>query len=173
MQKGFKEVMALLGAMLAAPSIISLIQHFFAVGLVGYFADFVTFYRALVEPVFTVLYWPARALIAAMDWPLVIPAWLQDLHALSFAGAALFTRALVAAEAHENKTYNALAFAIFTFGFGVTLLGLFLLIGIAQAMTSRPEKQNNPPLWRQVRLFGWATTFGVVAFYVANATALV
>ena len=90
-RRTYDRAFAILGAMMAAPAIISLLQHIFDFDLSFHFRNFLQFYRALLRPFFDWIYGLFAPLLSLIG--IVLPAWLRDVHTLSFVGAAMTARA--------------------------------------------------------------------------------
>lgn len=177
--------MALLGVLVSANAIISVIQHGFQIGLVPYLADLVSYYRQLTTPLFDVLYWPLETLFHLVGWRLAIPLWFQDLHLLSFIGGGLIGRGLANERVIGGYWGGIVVGLIYgLIGFGLVLL-FFVLMGmlipgtVHQSVQLRPNQNPVVALatFNAVKFAigaGWATIGAVVLFYVLNSgTALV
>lgn len=182
MRHTFATVYGGLGLLLAIPAFISVIQHVWDVGLVAYLSDFVTFYRALLHPVFEFLYAPIRPIL--QQWSINIPPWVQDLHALSIAGGGLWVRANNAAaevdqEFIERGDRDYLGFTLKSMipaFFGLGLFVLVLTIAIAPLILAATVKTildgdhvDLEDSALQLVLQFLAIAAGVFAFYFVNA----
>jgi hypothetical protein len=81
-----------IGVTFAAATAINLIQHGFNIHLNWGFAHFLAFYRDALFPLINVIQWPVRAILEALDLKITVPAWLKDLHILSFVLGGLYVR---------------------------------------------------------------------------------
>ena len=88
----FRAVITILGAIVAAPTLISMIQQILQVGLTWHFAEFVSFYRKLFAPIIDFIQWPLRTVLQWLQFDFAIPQWLKDLQILSFIGAGIGAR---------------------------------------------------------------------------------
>lgn len=170
-KREFDGVMLVLGALFAAPTLISLIQHIAQVGLHWYFADFVDFYRALVTPLIDLIQAPIRWLLAAfgIDW--TIPRWVKDLHTLSFLGTGFLMRGVSTAYFESGIRTIVVGFAIALL-FGFIGYGLVIILFLPFVLTRMTEDKNDERTMhrdRTIRLVVAATIAAVVVFYVGNA----
>ena len=120
-KREFDGVMWVLGSLVAAPSMISVVQHAFDIGLQGAFLESVAHYRRLATPVIDLVQLPISALLHLIGVSWDIPQWCKDLHALSFVGAGIFARATDS----DSRTLLSIT-RIFVTSFGVGFLGLGL-----------------------------------------------
>jgi hypothetical protein len=192
--RGFKEAMWLLGVLVTSASIISLIQHGFSIKLSPILDEIVVYYRALVAPLFSLLYSPIEAVIRwlALDWHL--PQWLRDLHTLSFIGAGIYVRNQFGGSSNQSTGwlywYGVGAGTLFA---GFLFFGLYTLIFVLAFATFLPSvvaswierthpRQSTPishggspnfPIWtaasmRRAGIYAWATIAAVIVFYGIN-----
>jgi hypothetical protein len=164
MKKAFDHMLWVLGALLSAPALISLVQRMLDIGLVAQFADFVSFYRALMHPVFEVLYAPLRMLF---HWS--IPHWVQDLQLLAFIGAGAIVRGAMVTDTEEDKGLSAtLGYGLFLVFAGLTFFGLaaFLLPVIFLNWKRLREDQRREQLGVAGSMA--ASLAAVIVFYVSN-----
>jgi hypothetical protein len=88
----FNWTMAILGAIFALPTIVSLVQRGFDIHLNWGFVHFVEFYRAVAMPVVSMVEAPIRMVFGLLHLSWEIPQWALDLHTLSFVLAAIYVR---------------------------------------------------------------------------------
>lgn len=166
-KRDFGWATAVLGGLLSAPMVISLVQQGFHVDLNWGFAHFVEFYRGFVHPIVDVIQWPLRVV---MGWMQIdrFPLWLKDLHSLSFVGAAIFVRAGNMARRKKPESFfdalsDQLSSIAQTLWIGFTgggLIGPFLLA---------PRGEDLGVHTRRQLTMAAAVLAAVVVFYVGNA----
>lgn len=164
MKKAFEHMLWVLGALLSAPALISLVQRMFDVGLVTQFADFVAFYRELLQPVFEVLYAPLRMLF---HWS--VPEWVSDLQLLAFIGGGALMRGAMATDTEEDKGLGStVGYGLFLVFAGLTFFGLtaFLLPVIFLNWKRLREDQRRQQLGVAGSMA--ASLAAVIVFYVSN-----
>ncbi len=90
----FSMALSILGMVFSASAIISLIQRGAHVELQWGFAHFLRFYREWTAPIIELVQVPALWILAKLQihLPFPLPQWANDLHTLSFVGAAVFVR---------------------------------------------------------------------------------
>ncbi|MBL8530628.1 MAG: hypothetical protein JNK94_02740 [Hyphomonadaceae bacterium] len=171
MSSGFKDTLGILGSIAAAPSIISLLQHMFALDLSPFAADFVEFYRDLMRPIFETAYWPVHRIAQSLNLNFVVPEWMGWMHALAFAGMSIFYRALDVDGRFDLHPMGRLLLCIgFSLAAALTLMGLVvLLFAVLPWMFMWRGKTDDE---RRVGVYGWAAVLGVLAFYGLNGAVL-
>lgn len=184
---------AMLGAVFASSSLISLIQHGLNIHLSWGFADFVRFYRGGVDPLLDVILWPLHAALASfqIDWQ--APRWLRDLWTLSFVFTGMLYRGILAGLGFQGAgsqlsravstvtgmlLFGLTGFAIPTLVFSVLRLGgeaekdLFRGFGTGLGMPA-PLRAYVLARWesvrRSMRVLLFVTLVAVVTFYVGNS----
>jgi hypothetical protein len=161
-RKTFDWTFALLGGLFTAPSVISLLQRSFTLSLAENFADFVAFYRGLTTPLFSVLYFP-------FQW-LDIPAWVGDLHVLSFVGMGVWLRGYLVAHAEIFREagwrLRAIMLAVCAV-LALLFLGLPVLVWVLPVMFGWRGKRTARE-YQATALVGWVAVGAVIAFYVGN-----
>lgn len=185
--------MMVLGALLSASSVISLIQHGFHFDLNWGFEHFVAFYRGIITPVLDVVLWPVNALLGQLnswfdiDWD--IPQWMEDLWTLSFVGAAIEVRSNLRSTetldmprwkaqriAWRMRLYMAGAFLLMFVVLGLTGWGLFQLL-TAFSSPKDPADTDDTEIKRTAlrnahyRTNVLMTGAAVIVFYITNAIA--
>ena len=160
MRKVFDEIQALLGILVAIPAIVSLIQHWHEIQIADVLTDALSFYRGLATLVFGWLYAGVEKLAEVVGWEFRIPVWLKDLHTLSVISTSIFARAFRLA----GNTANGWSFWPSFLLIALSGLGLLTIPFMMLAMVGVLNGQSFP----NIRTVAWATTLGVVAFYVTN-----
>jgi hypothetical protein len=180
MKSAYGFVIAVLGGLAAAPSVISILQREFAFGLVPALAGMVQFYRELLQPVGKILYAPLRPMLDALGWE--VPVWLQELHVLSFIAASVVMRSLLLTADHRRVLRHLRGLVIVfttTFLLGITFLalpalGVALFSGLFRWLAPR-ELSEDGKRGEALGIFTvqavGATTVAVAAFYVTNLVA--
>jgi hypothetical protein len=171
----------LIGAILSAPAIISLIQHIFDIGLIPVLEEAVAFYRAIVHPIVQLvrdlLPWlPERPVLIPVD-PANRDGGLagDDLYVLSVAGANILFRSAATkfqasphpAPFHELVIIWLLSVAVV----GLTGFGVVMMFGAAAALPYpllRHWLYSDDDFWSPMSQAAWATLVSVGSFYVSN-----
>ncbi|MCB1443952.1 MAG: hypothetical protein KDJ72_13110 [Methyloceanibacter sp.] len=181
----------MLGFLVTASTVISLLQRGFDISLVFSLDRLLEYYRELVKPFYAILHVPWQWVFRQFDS--VLPSWFQDAHTLSFICAAISMRAFTLGrfEGEEDKfptVAHRLGGAFFG---GYTFLSLVLLPGILFSMLLLPVGFFNHYRWSGTTegllqnmldiaaenstldnllmgIFGWFTLFSVTAFFVVN-----
>jgi hypothetical protein len=190
MQSTFSRLTWLLGALLAAPTVISILQHSMKPTLAGEFAQALNFYRELLKPFFQVLYYPVRAIIQACHLSWSIPQWLSDLHMASFLSVGIIGRGIFMLKAAEKRPerythtfkdgttqelstsgqdFIAVLFLAFL---GLVFAGVPLLLMLPWSMWLSITNSKKDVSFTSVGLTAWATLAAVSLFYLANQYAL-
>ena len=149
-------------------SVISLIQHFFNVGIAEVFSDFLSYYRQLVYQFFGFF---------GQLFSIQFPEKMMDLWALSFVGAGAYVRT-------PNIEYNRLfrdrdiwlfprywKGLLFVF-MGLSFIGLAILLAVFQPQTYVDELSIEPQnLMRGTIINALIVLSGVLVFFSLNAYA--
>jgi hypothetical protein len=181
-----------LGALLSASSVISLIQHGFHFQLNWGFDHFVAFYRGMITPVMDVVLWPVQALLGWLHVDWIIPQWLKHLWVLSFVGAGIAGRSLHRAlleEVQAEPEFRRLArqglsfvvmrafwvFWVWLFAIGLLGVGLFVVFfafGKDEVLGDGKDGIGDGIGFHHfLRTNLIMTVVAVIAFYVSNAIA--
>lgn len=160
LKKVYDEVQLLLGLLLAVPAIVSLIQHWTGFSIAEALLRGLDFYRGLASIVFGPLYALLERAAEAVGWRLAVPIWLKDLHTLSIVITGMWARAFRLA----GNTARGWSFWPALLIVGLSGLGLLTIPFMLLAMVGVLKGQDFP----SVRTVSWATTLGVVGFYVTN-----
>ena len=163
-----KNTLKVLGIMVGTISVISFSQRIFDVGLIAVERAVVEYYREIANLIFAA---PMELL------GIKVPATLTDIWALSFVGALAYTRTpkIELSRIFRNnprltkiKHWKILLFFIF----GITGIGLFVLVGAFSPTTYADDFHEEPldlskgAARNALYIFG-----GALAFFVLNAFA--
>jgi hypothetical protein len=154
-------ILEIAGILFGVPTVVSLIQHIWGFELAGVLLLVLEQYRQLLAPVFEFIQQPI-AWFASL-WHYQLPAWLNDLHTLSFIGASFGYRAL-------QKSNEPVTEGIWTYlssiVWGAMFLGLYFIAKLVVSMFfgRRTQDQEMHTMFDA----GWITALGVSIFYLAN-----
>jgi len=197
MKQFLGKIWGILGVVVSASSVFSLLQRGFEFPLSLSLFDFLSYYRELIDPIFQFCYKPIYWIFG----PINIPSWLSDAQTLSFVSGAIYIKTkrseIVNGERVHFKTWKTWIPAIISIGF--TLAGLLWIPIILAGMIMFPIYYINhlrwyPSLkWYQFKkvihstyvgagsegapihtsaIFGYLTTIVVIAFYIWNRMGL-
>jgi hypothetical protein len=165
---------ALLGALLSAPAIISLIQKLFKVGLAPIFSDILDYYRNLYYPVVEAL----QKLLAFIPWfdfyaliysSLMSHEVYKDLTALSFISAIALYRVVMrnnlSFDDLVSVTIVAIIFLVLFVVLALTLIPLIFPLGVLFNMTRYKDNSERLEYLTSLAL----AAIAVAVFYVTNA----
>lgn len=196
----FKQALWLLGVMLSASALISVLQGAFEIGLAPVLADSVAFYRSIADPLLDVLYVPVQFIAEKLHLHFQPPQWFRDAHIMSMIGAASRARATLAID-DETRTseIGGMNFVLLAIA-GLLGFGLVLVLVIIFHMIFPPLKRVTPPPFRvfhssenkdsfarmqhshhqerhlsyvsrkHLAISGWAVLSAVVVFYLLNTS---
>lgn len=154
---------ALLGSVVSAFAIVSLIVKAFAIGLSPIMLETLEYYRSVANFLF-------GGLLDALRWimpTLSVPDWLKDVWALSFVGGAVGGRAFLLAEGTTpGRFVAAIACALIA---GVTFAGLLVVVlWLAQILNPLPKgRLAGSPASRMRRVYGVALSIWAILLLTA------
>jgi hypothetical protein len=170
----YKFWIALLGALLSAPAIISLIQKLAKIGLAPTLAGILDYYRNLYYPVVGAL----QSLLAFIPWfdfyALIYSAFMsrdvyKDLTALSLVSAIALYRVVMrnnlSLDELVSATIVALVFFVVFAVLALTLIPLIFPLGVLLNMT---RYKDNTERWEYLISLALAAV-AVAVFYITNA----
>ena len=175
--KDYKDVLWVLGALLSAPALVSFVQHVLQVGLEPAFAEFVQFYRSLVQPVVSIVAAVFRPFFAIFG--IALPDWYGDAYTLAVIGNALWMRALSRDLDEKTGETPPASVAGVILGFYLTvavmlfsglLFGVFYLLTpfLPTRLLTNFVRYERGPL-NKLRRLVLITLAATIAFYVGNA----
>ena len=175
MRKTYRLAYSILGVLLAAPILVSLIQHVLNIGLAPNLDVFVTSYRNLITPIFGPLYSLVSGVLGQLGFAWTYPAWLPDLHALSFVCAAVYLAGHYNAQDQREapdakpqsptrKIMRGVERVAFAMASGLFGLGLFWSFSVVLRVIGHWVEEDD----KLIAKAGWATIAAVAAFYGAN-----
>lgn len=145
--KEFKFWIGLIGALLSAAPIISLIQKLFNIGLMPIFANAVTYYRGITYPLVDWLRY-AMSYIPFLDLYRFIFSWFMSLEAyrdftvLSFVVTAALLRRPITATPPPNRSASVVII-IFSLLIAPTLIPLVFTFYLLAAWDKNPNDRSN------------------------------
>lgn len=167
--KIFRDIKFLIGILVVAPNVISLIEHVFEIGLRDAFGDLVTYYRSILSPLLSVLTTPIEQILSLLGVNFTFPNWARDVYALSFAGAGIAIRASADTYAEGQRPRVLMAAgAAKAVTLGAVGLGLVNLLQVIAAMLGAAVWPKAPNFTRSVRRTGWAVAAAVIAFFAGG-----
>ncbi len=156
----FKYLAILMGML----SVISLVQHFFDVGLNGLFYDFINYYRMMQFKVINLLH-------------LTLPKPMLDFWTLSFIGAGAHIKVNGIEDVRLFREYRSLmTFKYWKFFYfiiiGVTFLGCLFFTAIISPHTYiECPNQESQRVLRETILNSFVVILGMILFFALNAYA--
>lgn len=142
----FGKIWSILGIVLSASSIVSLLQIGFDLKLALSPSELLNFYRELLQPIYHLLYTPVLWIIGDVK----IPNWVTDAQTLSIVISSIYVRAKnvkrINGEVVHFKSLVSKIIAIFLLGF--TLIGLLFLPFILIGMIMLPVYYVNQLRWQ-------------------------
>jgi hypothetical protein len=144
--RGFlSKIWNLLGIVLSASSIISLMQIGLDINLNLNLADFLRFYRELVQPIYNFLYKP----ILWVFGDFYIPSWVMDAQTLSIVVSSIYVRVKSAKRINGETVHfkSILSKIIAVSVLGLSMIGLLFLPFIILGMIMLPIYYINQLRW--------------------------
>ncbi len=136
MKSIFNSIWSVLGVLVSASSLFSLAQRGFERPLAVSLADLLQYYRALVFPIFEVLYTPIYWVFPSFE----IPHWVTDAQVISIAATSVYIEAKSALRVEGEQVHFKTIWSKLqtTLVVGLTLLGLLFVPIILIAMIMLP-----------------------------------
>ena len=190
----FNKTWGVLGVVLSASSIFSLLQRGFDIPLAFSLFELVHYYRSLVAPIFEFLYNPIYWIFPSLE----IPNWVTDAQIVSIFMTSIYIKAKSTLRVNGKqvhfKTFWSKVHTIIAVGF--TLIGLLFLPIVIFAMVMLPISYINHLRWNRgtlkwyhvkkvleritvtsgtdmayvtiAAIYGYITLFTVVVFFMFN-----
>ena len=157
---------AIIGGLVSAGSLISLVQKFFNIGLAPVLAEFVAYYRRIAH--------------FFVDWlffwvPFEVPGWYKDAYVISFVFLVTFVRAIVAVLVFRYPSGGSKAIPFFAAGlvgalfWSVPLVGLFMPLAAPRLLGGFEQQDEAKAMLRLYTKMLFAMAIATVAFFALNS----
>ena len=190
----FNKIWSVLGVVLSASSIISLLQQGLDISLAFSLSELVAYYRSLVTPIFEFLYNPLYWIFPSLE----IPNWVTDAQIVSIFVTSIYIKAksnirVNGKQVHFRTLWRKVHTIIVV---GYTLIGLLFLPIVIFAMAMLPISYVNHIRWNRgtlkwyrvkkvleritvtsgtdmayvtiAAIYGYITIFTIVVFFMFN-----
>lgn len=145
------KIWGIIGTLVSASSIFSLLQHGFDFPLTMSFSDFLNYYRELVIPIYQFLYQPIYWIFGDIN----IPNWISDAQTLSIVATSIYVKTksskIVNGEQVHFKSFWSKIITIIVSG--ISLIGLFFIPIILLGMIMFPIYYINHLRWYNLKWY--------------------
>ncbi|NNL15685.1 MAG: hypothetical protein HKO81_03470 [Flavobacteriaceae bacterium] len=166
------KIWSVLGVVVSASSIISLMQIGFDINLNLSLSDFLSFYRELVQPIYNFLYKPVLWVIGDIK----IPGWVMDAQTLSIVISSIYVRAKSAERINGEQVHfkSRLSTIVAVCVLGLSMMGLLFLPVIIIGMIMLPIYYINQVRWQKhLKWYQFKKVFQYIYLASGNEGALI